>query len=289
MKSTAFKLPKEVEKTMEEMPAISPIFNKLTAMARDMNTEPIELVRLIMIDPVLSGKVMRLVNSSYYGFKQEIQTLTEAVIIIGVNTIKNLAMYTAVLDQLFLNQKAPLDTKEFWYHCLGTAVGCKMLAKDQWVNDRDLEIYFLAGLLHDLGKVLYIKAVPEAYKRVLIESEDHGTSLALMEQMHFGLSHAQLGGILAKKWTLDPLLTKAIEEHHSTGVSRLENGMLKLVILSNNLCKQAGIGQSGNTVLDQSMGKLVQSLDINPSSLNSTLEQLPGEIEKTVEFLNLKK
>ena len=109
------KLPPKIERAIDEMPAISPVVNKLTEMARDMETSSVDLVKIIMLDPVLSAKVIKLVNSAFYGMATQIRSLSQAVLLLGVNTVKNLAMYTAVLDKMsFQEKKIPLDSQAFW-------------------------------------------------------------------------------------------------------------------------------------------------------------------------------
>lgn len=286
--SAAFKVPAQIEQAIEETPAISPIFNKLAEMAGDMEVEPIELVKLIMIDPVLSGKVIKLVNSAYYGLTQQVTSLAQAVVMLGMNTVKNLAMYTAVLDKVFISQKgAPLDPKAFWYHCISTAVACKMLAKAQEVPPEELETYFLAGLLHDLGKVLFIKGEPEAYQKVLEDSKTRNIPLHMAEQERFGFTHNQIGGILARKWKLDSRMLEVIENHHQQqGAVAPENEFLMRVILANNLCKQAGLGQSGNSIVED-YSPLMKMLQVEPETLEEITGKLPTELEKAMKFLKI--
>ena len=283
----SIKMPSKIEKTIEEMPAISPVVNKLTEMARDIDASPLDLVKVIMIDPVLTAKVIRLVNTAFYGLAQRVRSLNEAVILLGVNTVKNLAMYTSILDKVVIHEKKlPLDGGEFWRHCLATAVASKMLAKRQGVPSEKLETYFMAGLLHDLGKVLYLKAVPDIYQVVLTESQCLGVSLCFSEIAHFGFSHADLGGLLARKWILDPMLVEVIEQHHAPDMAHLESHLVKIVIVADNLCKQAQLGQSGNPVMEEGSEDLIGKLNIPEASLQPIVEQLPHELEKASEFLN---
>lgn len=271
------------------MPSISPIFNKLTEMARDIETDPGELVKLIMLDPVLTGKVIKLVNSAYYGLSAPVSSLAQAVVVLGLNTVKNLAMYTAALDKLALNQEGgPLDPQAFWSHCLATAVGCRLLAKAQQAPANELEMHFLAGLLHDLGKVPLIKAVPDIYRIVFIRSAQNRIPLAEMEQEHFGFAHPQVGRLLAARWKLDPLLTEAIEGHHMADLVTSGSPITCRVMVINNLCKQAEIGHSGNIVVDAFAEEAAKSLETNPASLQAIAAQLPRELEKALKFLKVK-
>lgn len=284
-------LQRQIERAMEGMPPISPILEKLKQMERNLETEPNDLAQLIMVDPVLSGKVLKLINSAYYGLSEQTTSLFHAVVLLGINTVKNLAMYTAALDKVMIDQKgaAILDPKKFWLHCLATAVATKMLVEAQEPFSAEIEMHFLGGLLHDLGKVLCIRAIPHAYQKALDESKLLGTSLDQIEMSQFGLTHAQAGAMLARKWKLDPKLVEAIENHHSPDAVNSDNLILQRLMIANNLCKQNGLGQSGNLFVEPWTKDLAVRLQLDDGLLESIVAGLPTELEKTIKFLNLEK
>src|SRR5210317_2354410 len=114
-------IPKEVEMAIEKMPPISPIIGKVNQIAHEIETSPKELVKIIMLDPVLTGKVIKLVNSSFYGVAEHVQSLPQAVILLGVNTVKNLAVSTSLLSTVSVKERnSPLDSEDFWKHCLAS-------------------------------------------------------------------------------------------------------------------------------------------------------------------------
>ncbi|MDD2706823.1 MAG: HDOD domain-containing protein [Verrucomicrobiae bacterium] len=278
-----------IKQAVDEMPAISPVFNKLTEMSRNLETDANELVKLIMLDPVLSAKVLKLINSAFYGMSQPVNSLTEAVIMLGVNTVKNLATCTAVLDRIVVGGRGmALNPQEFWVHCLGTAVACRLLGKAQNVPDDELETHFLAGLLHDLGKVILLKAIPGDYEIAMSRSAATSTSLNLAEMECFGFDHAQVGRLLANRWKLTPSLVDAIENHHlpDTGA---RPPLTQRVIAANNLCKKLPLGQSGNTVIEPSAAAVAESLQIQPQILQDITLRMPQELDKAMKFLKIQK
>jgi putative nucleotidyltransferase with HDIG domain len=285
-------VPREIEHAVEEMPAISPVLGKINELSHEMNASPRDLVKIIMLDPVITGKVIKLVNSSFYGLPQRVQTLGQAVVLLGMNTVKNVAISTALLSTLSIQGKqSPLPQEEFWQHCLATAIACKFLAKNlrttaiSSTSADGPETYFIAGLLHDVGKILFVRADPDKYEKALEESRSLGVSLSFGEMAHFGCTHTQAGGVLARKWKLDKSLVDVIDRHHmppGKAVSPLRG----LVIISNNLCKRAGIGESGNCVEEEMADDLPGLLGIKSRLLAQVPEMLPVELEKAVEFLN---
>lgn len=280
-------IPKEVERAIEKMPPISPIIGKINQIAHEIETSPKELVKIIMLDPVLTGKVIKLVNSSFYGVAERVQSLPQAVILLGVNTVKNLAVSTALLGTVSVKKKqSPLNLEEFWKHCLASAVGCKLLGKALNVPNEDMGIYFVAGLLHDIGKILFIRINPEKYSQVLEECRQFGISLSFSEIAHFGCSHTHAGGLLAKKWRLDNALIDSVESHHLSAGNN-NNLITNVVTVINNLCKHFHFGESGDPLEEEIAGDLIKKLNISSNTLKKISDQLPFEINKAAEFLNI--
>jgi len=287
MRTSVSDIPREVEKAIDQMPPISPIIGKVNQIAQEIETSPKELVKIIMLDPVLTGKVIKLVNSSFYGVSERVQSLPQAVILLGVNTVKNLAVSTSLLSTVSVREKnSPLSSDDFWKHCLASAVGCKLLGRYLKVSPEDIGSYFVAGLLHDIGKILFIKISPEKYKRALEECRQFGISLAFSEMAHFGCSHTHAGGLLARKWRLDNALVNAIEAHHSSAENN-NNLLSKAVTIINNLCKHYHFGESGDPLEEEIAMDLTSSLNISAEILNRISDQLPSEINKASEFLNI--
>lgn len=280
-------IPGEVERAIEKMPPISPIIGKINQIAHEIETSPKELVKIIMLDPVLTGKVIKLVNSSFYGVAERVQSLPQAVILLGVNTVKNLAVSTALLGTISVKKKqSPLNLEEFWKHCLASAVGCKFLGKALNVPNEDMGSYFVAGLLHDIGKILFIRINPEKYNRVLEECRQYGISLSFSEIAHFGCSHTHAGGLLAKKWRLDDALIDSVELHHLPAGND-NNLTTNVVTIINNLCKRFHFGESGDPVEEEMAEALIKKLNISPDTLKKISDRLPFEISKAAEFLNI--
>ncbi len=280
-------IPREVEKAIDRMPPISPIIGKVNQIAQEIETSPKELVKIIMLDPVLTGKVIKLVNSSFYGVSERVQSLPQAVILLGVNTVKNLAVSTSLLSTVAVKEKnSPLSSEDFWKHCLASAVGCKLLGRQLKVLPEEMGVYFVAGLLHDIGKILFIKISPEKYKKALEECRQFGISLAFSEMAHFGCSHTYAGGLLARKWRLDKSLVDAIEFHHSPSENN-NNLLTKAVTIINNLCKRYNFGESGDPLEEEISEDLINTLNISAEALNRISDQLPAEINKASEFLNI--
>jgi len=280
-------IPQEIRMAAEQMNKMSSIIVKLNQNPRQMEISSDRLVKTIMLDPEVTAGVMRLINSPFYGRTNRVNSLPQAVMLFGSETVKNLASYTAILNTGFAQEKkSPLNPEEFWRHCLSTAIGCKLLAKKLEKGEDELETYFIAGLLHDVGKLLFIKVDPEGYSKAIWESERLGISLTFSELAHFGCSHTEAGGLLARQWNLDNFLVKIIEFHHSP-LGNKSSPIQDILSIANNLSKHAQIGQSGNGVIEEIVAACSKRLGITLNSLDQIADQLVLQLEKASEFINI--
>jgi HD-like signal output (HDOD) protein len=143
-----------IKASIDKMPSLPTTVTKILEICNNPKTSPADLNKVISLDPVLMGKVMKLINSAYYGLSQEVTSLVRAIIMLGINTVKNLALSTAVLGTLGkANQFQALNMEGFWRHSLCVGVTAKLIAKKRKIDPRLFEEYFIAGLLHDIGKI----------------------------------------------------------------------------------------------------------------------------------------
>ena len=145
---------RKVRNYISKMPSFSNTVTKVLEICNDPNTSPNDLNRIISLDPVLTGQVMKVINSAYYALPSKITSLTRAIIMLGLNTVKNLALSTAALKSLGGAESfQALSMEDFWVHSICTGVTAKSLAVIKGMPVAQREEYFVAGLLHDLGKI----------------------------------------------------------------------------------------------------------------------------------------
>lgn len=278
-----------VAKMLEEnIPSLAPTASKVIQLANNINTPPPELTKAIKLDPVLSAKVLKLVNSSYFALSNQIVSLEKAVILLGLNTIKNLALSAAVLSQTEAKEKVDnFDQEGFWKHSLAVGVTAKLIAQKRGIDKKVIEDYFIAGLLHDLGVLGEIKIFPEEFQRILLSIES--VSLLDAEEVILeGLSHCSIGKALAEKWNLASDLLNVLLMHHTPFDQKEEPSVLTTsVYLANIICKNNGVG----LVMDQTPIEInpaaYEKIGINASIEGEILEVLENEIAKATEFLKV--
>ncbi|MBD3316118.1 MAG: HDOD domain-containing protein [Chitinivibrionales bacterium] len=271
----------------ENMPSLSPTATKVMELANDLNCSPSELTKVIKLDPVLSAKVLKLVNSSYFALSNTIVSLEKAIILLGLNTIRNLALSAAVLSQMERKRLAQaFDGEAFWLHSIGVGAAAKLIARKRGVEKKRLEDFFIAGLLHDLGLPVEGFMFPEEMKRIVVAAAEVGV-MGAEEEVLNGVGHCVVGKLLADRWRLSLDLAKVMALHHTPWIEGAETELNLTVYLANVLCKTIGVG----LVLDKRPvdcdPMVFEELGVEPSIGKEIAESLRCEIERAKEFLSV--
>ncbi len=199
--------------TLKEVPAMPNVIMRALNVMKDPDSGAKELAKIISCDQSLSTKVLTLVNSAYYGFSQQVTSISRAISLIGMSKAKNIIFTVAIRPMLIKH-----GDKELWKHSIMTAVGCEHIAKYLKLMDNDEA--FVIGFLHDLGKMVLNLKDPSLYEKV-IQTARSNYNILETEQVYFGTDHCQIGSMLAKKWQLPLLINNAIKYHHNPNLSSM--------------------------------------------------------------------
>ncbi len=275
---------------IEKMPSLPTSVAKILEVCNDPKASPADLNRIISIDPVLMGKVMKLINSAYYGLNQEITSLVRAIIMLGINTVKNLALSTAVLGTLGKTLKSQaLNMDGFWRHSLCVGVTAKLIATQRKVDKKILEEYFIAGLLHDIGKIPLNNRLSEDYVQVMALSDRELLSLHNAETQVFTLNHSDVGGMVVSNWKLGDEIQDAIRFHHTPlTYEGKHKALLYTVTMANYFANVVEIGFAGDRYPEKLSPEVTDYLQMDIAFLEDEMEvRVNAEIEKARIFLQV--
>jgi HD-like signal output (HDOD) protein len=177
-----------------------------------------ELVHTVEADPGIASRLLRLANSAYYGMHRRVHTLSAATVVLGRTTVQAVALGATLLD-LWGDRPPPGPAEGLWIHAYLCGKGCRRLALrlPSSAGRAEPEALFLTGLLHDLGKILFLVREPQAYVEALERSADR-PSLRAWEREHFGADHAHAGAETLEAWALPARLVEVVRHHHSGGL-----------------------------------------------------------------------
>ncbi len=239
-------LTKTLTAAVDGMPAFPKSVQRVLELTRDVNSTPKDLVEVIDKDPVLTVKILKVVNSAYYSLPKQITSVGHAVVYLGFNTIKNLALSIAAIGMLPKTNEAGFDGQQYLLHSLATAAIAKQLALK--VDDADPMDCFIAGLLHDFGKVVLAQYMPIEFRDALAVSQRQGTSLHLALRETLGVDHAIVGAMLVEKWRFAPHLVETIRYQY--GPELVDSDMIACVFGANQISKSLNFGFAGNLLVE---------------------------------------
>ena len=219
---------------VENMPAFPKSVQQILQLTRDVNCSPKDLVQVIDKDPVVTVKVLRVVNSAYYGLPKQITSVSHAVVYLGFNAVKNLALSIAAMGMLPVDHAAGFNSQQYLTHSLATASIAKQLAGR--LPETDPMDCFIAGLLHDFGKVVIAQFMPKEFRLALETSQWHEMSLHLALRQVLGVDHAVVGSMLVEKWRFPTDLVDTIR--HQYQPEAMDTAMLACVFAANQISKQ---------------------------------------------------
>jgi putative nucleotidyltransferase with HDIG domain len=233
---------------VEKMPAFPRSVQQIVQLTSDINSSAKDIVRVIECDPIMTVKILKAINSSFYGLPQKVASVQRAVVHIGLNTIKNIALGVAAMGMLNPNNKANFNTSDFLLHSLTTAAISKLLAERIRLSSVECGDCFVAGLLHDFGKVVFAEFIPDEFKLALEKSKEQQLPLHQTELEFIGMNHSQAGKMLAEKWELSGSLIDAINHHHEPDYN--QNVLRDCVFAANQISKHLQFGDGGNPVIE---------------------------------------
>jgi len=266
--------------TLRNLPTLPHILIKLIRACSDENISLEEISSIIEKDPSLSGKILRLVNSVYYGLPRKVSTIKQAVGFLGTNTTKNTAISASVLrafDRTAGN--AILNLKLFWWHSLRCAVTARLLALK--VRYHGPEEAFLAGLLHDIGRLVLWVNFKEEYT-ALLRQHANRPDLLLAGEIRLGLSHCEVGAWLLQRWNLQSFVSDAVLYHHEP-IERIMGAfsLVKIIFAANIL------SQGPNISPDNAMETAEKVLGLSHEDIESIQDRADEEVVEVARSLDI--
>lgn len=269
-------LAQKLATAVDSMPAFPKSVQKILALTRDVNCSPKDLVQVIDKDPVVTLKVLRVVNSAYYSLPKQITSINHAVVYLGFNTIKNLALSIAAIGMLPASNAAGFDVQQYLLHSLSTAGIAKRLALR--LDETDAMDCFIAGLLHDFGKVVLAQFMPLEFKQALETSQWRESSLHLALRERIGADHAVVGAMLVEKWRFPGDLVETIRYQY--GPETRDTPMIACVFAANQISKKLAFGFAGNPYVEEFPAPIAQRLGGTLDEIIASLGDLAPLLEE---------
>jgi putative nucleotidyltransferase with HDIG domain len=269
-----------IDEYLVDLPPIPMVALKVMHLVDDPTTNALELARTIASDQAIAFKVLQLANSSYYGYRRQIMTLTQAIAVLGVRTIRSLVLLYSVPASLKRGGRTGPQEKALWEHSVGTALTARLLA--QKAGNTDPEVMFVAGLLHDLGKSILLFKQPEDMSRLLYDAWPPGGMIGMeAEKKRFGFDHADIGARVLEEWTFPTPYVEATRRHHQPEFSGEYAWETRLVAAADRVSHHLGLGAPADPAAWRDAVALGEALGLEAGKIElvavTALNQLTAE------------
>lgn len=261
---------------VQSLPTLPAIVTKLNDMVDDEDVTAVQLGKIIERDQVLTSKLLKMVNSSFFGFPQRISTVSNAIVLLGFNVIKTLIVTSSIFETM------QTEDVSLWEHSLGCAAVATVLAKHHGIKNP--EEISTAGLIHDLGKIVIKAELPDEYDKIvqMVSAEEIPMREAELEVL--GVGHAEIGSWLAKEWNLPDRLTLPIKYHHSPGSAKGEEKLAAIIHFSDILIRAIGFGSGGDPWVPELDHEAWNKIKMGKSEMKNVLDEVEDKLAGLANF-----
>lgn len=265
------------------VPSLPAVFLRLTAVVDDPRSAIRDMEEVVYEDPALAGRLLRLANSAYFGFPGHVDSLSRAITLVGTRQLRDLALATSVLD-LFTGVSSELvSMASFWRHSVSCGLIARALAT--WRREANAEQFFVAGLLHDIGRLVLLLKASEPMIRALELSRRDNVLLHTVERDILGFDHATVGNELLQQWNLPPAICAAVGYHHMPMRAGANVPMAAVVHVADVMANAIAQGSSGMDAVPPLDESAWNALGLSVSVIRPSLDLVRQQLVETMTIL----
>jgi len=272
---------------INRLPSLPPLVARLIEVVNSPESSADDAAELIEKDPALTGKLVRLANSAFYGMPRTISSVSSAVVILGFNTIRSVALSASVMNMFGGKgaQTPAFDYMRFWRHSIVCAMVARAIARRLFnFVCIDPESAFCAAVLHDIGRLIFQHLTPDEYGGVCRYARGKAVPLMGAEQEMMGITHARIGSILADKWALPIDLENALVFHHNPAAAPGGRELAAVVHIADGVCHSAGVNLWDGEVAPPPHGQARVMLRLDEGDIGALLQIAKDSIAQSDEF-----
>ncbi len=275
--------PKDLITGSTKTSSLPEIFILLNEILNDPTSSFSDIAKVISMDTSLAARILRIVNSSFYSFPSNVETVTHAISIIGTQQLHDLALATTILTKFQGVPEDLVNMDGFWRHSLGCAVAARILAIQ--CRETNPERFYLCGILHDVGRLIIMENLPDQAREIIARYQGEGGLMFDVEQQVLGFDHAEVGASLAKAWKLPLSYEEIIACHHKPSKARRYPVESAIVNLADIFSKAMELGSSGDPLVPPLDEKSWDYVGLNPVLLESMWNQVENQYNENIEIV----
>lgn len=263
--------------------ALPAVAIKFSEAIKDPLTSNQDLENIVSEDSALAAKVLMISNSALFNFPSKIDTISKAITIIGHKQLSEIILSCSIVAMFKDIPQDVIDMDMFWRHSIAVATTARILASSR--HEQNIEKFFTAGLLHDVGKLILFVEAPKYALEVITKSAETNELMHKVEQDIIGFDHAKLGSMLLKKWKLPDEIVSSVYYHHMPTVSSGDIIGPSIIHIADIISHSLQYGSSGEKFVPTLNEKAWSSLDLDIDILSFVVEQLNVQHTEAVKFI----
>ncbi len=269
---------------VNNLPTLPTVYSALSEAVDNPLTSSEDLAKLIASDQASAFKILKVINSPFYGFRRRIDTISQGILYLGFNEVKNIISALSVIN-FFSKNKLILDFNpvDFWAHSIGVGITTRIIGTT--IGERNIENYFLAGIIHDIGKLVFFEFAPDDYKHVLEIVESENCFIKDAEAKVFGIDHTVAGQMLAEKWKMPQSIQDTIRQHHNGFIPGEINKLVAAVHIGDITARMLELGNPGDNLVPEPSNKAWEILGIPKGFFCLMRKKIKDDFTQTVRLM----
>ncbi len=273
----------ELFKGEVRVPSLPEVFYQFKEAVDDPDTSFEELSRVIGCDSGLTVRLLKIVNSPFYGFPNLVETIPHAISIIGSNQLNDLVLATCVIQQFKNIPSKSIDIQLFWEHSIACGLAAKIIAIR--LRSAAPNSIFVGGLLHDIGRLIICLNAPEKFSEIFLKAQTEDKSLLVVEREILGFGHDEVGGELLRRWNIPKVHEETVKFHHNPAGASLFQKEASIVNIANSMVKSLALGCSGELMLSEIEKKPMEILGIKDEvAFSKIIKEVQEQYQNTIQI-----
>jgi len=277
-----------VKDSLEEVASMPHVAAKALELLNEAEPSAAVLSKVFELDMVLTGKLLKIVNSAYYGFTKQVTTVPQAITILGHDNLKSILISTIAFELFSKGKGGLIPPQGLWLHSLGTASFSQAMARE--MNLPKPEEYYIVGLLHDIGKLILDQNLSEEFRKVMTIVKSRRLAIYEVEEQILGMNHSDIGHMVAVYWKIPERVAMAIKFHHILSLCPDKDilQMAAIVQMSDFFCNLQHMGDSGNIKVSLVQKEAKDIVNLAPDIKQKIIQEVKQDIEKAKSFFEIK-
>lgn len=278
---------KEIINKIDTLKPIPPVATQILALAEDVNSSVSEIADLITHDPAITANVLRMCNSAYFGMRRKVESVNDAIILLGLDHIIDLVLMDSISHNFRYDHDGyGLGEGELWRHAVLSSYVANILTETHGRGARK-HLVFTAALVKDIGKLILGRFVAFSFEKINILVHSQGYSFNEAEKEIIGMNHEELGALMGQKWRFSEKLIYMIRHHHLSDPSAREDSETAMVYLADTVCMMMGMGTGVDGLAYRFYSDVLQRLNLTAEDLQAVIAETSENRENIESLLDL--